>query len=206
MGRRDELVVATKVGGRDGQRAQHLRAQPQAHHRVAATLRLRRLSMDYIDLYQIHSLGPGQRRWRRRSRRWTPSCGRARFATWASATPARGCLPRRCSPAREHGWHRFVSVQNHYNLIYREDEREVTPLCLDQGVGLIPWRPLARGFLTSNRDRSRQGAAPARRKRSVGPAYRDDDYEMVDMVAKMAPPAASARRWSRWPGCCKRRR
>ena len=59
--------------------------------------------------------------------------------------------------AREHDWHRFVAMQNHYNLIYREEEREMIPLCLDQGVGLIPWSPLARGFFAGNRQEGRRG-------------------------------------------------
>ncbi len=56
--------------------------------------------------------------------------------------------------ARENGWHQFVSMQNHYNLVYREEEREMIPFCIDQGVGLIPWSPLARGFLTGPRERA----------------------------------------------------
>ena len=108
-----------------------------------------------------------------------------------------GSLPRRqqhCAwllakalfTAREHGWHRFVSVQNHYNLIYREDEREVIPLCIDQGVGADSLAAAGAGFSDLQSRSQRQGAAPARGKRSIGPAYRDDDYEAVDAVAKVA--------------------
>ncbi len=93
-----------------------------------------------------------------------------------------------------------MSVQNHYNLIYREDEREVAPLCLDQGVGLIPWRPLARGFLTSNRDRSGKALRLRAESDPLAPSYRTDDYDMVDMVAKIAAargvgPAVVALAW-----------
>ena len=141
--------------------------------------------MDYIDLYQIHSWDLA-----------TPMeetlealdavvrAGKVRYLG-VSNTSA-WMLAKALFLAREHRWHRFVSVQNHYNLIYREDEREVTPLCLDQGVGLIPWRPLARGFLTSNRDRSGKALSLRAESDPLAPSYRPDDYDMVDMVAKIA--------------------
>src|SRR5271155_3450126 len=88
--------------------------------------------------------------------------------------------------ARAHGWHQFVSMQNHYNLAYREDERDLVPLCIDQGVAMIPWRPLARGFLTGNRDRSGKVLRPRAESDRFSPTYREDDYDIVDAVAKVA--------------------
>jgi aryl-alcohol dehydrogenase-like predicted oxidoreductase len=184
MGRRDELVVATKVGG-------VMSAGPNGsglgrkHIIAACDASLRRLGMDYIDLYQIHS--------------WDLStpleetlealdsvvrAGKVRYLG-VSNTSA-WMLAKSLFMAREHGWHRFVSVQNHYNLIYREDEREVIPLCIDQGVGLIPWRPLARGFLTRNRDRSGKALRLRAESDPLAEEYRPDDYDMVDAVANIA--------------------
>ena len=92
------------------------------------------------------------RRLRRRSRRCTTSSGPGRPAISAR----RACSPgssRGCSTRSAHGWTQFVSMQNHYNLVYREEEREMNPFCLAEGIGLIPWSPLARGFLAGNRKR-----------------------------------------------------
>ena len=111
---------------------------------------LRRLGMDFIDLYQIH--------------RWDPKtpieetlealdslvrAGKVRYL--GASSMAAWQLSKALYTAKENGWHRFSSMQNHYNLIYREEEREVIPLCMDQGLALIPWSPLARGFLTGTR-------------------------------------------------------
>jgi aryl-alcohol dehydrogenase-like predicted oxidoreductase len=91
--------------------------------------------------------------------------------------------------AERHGWPRFVSMQNHYNLIYREEEREMIPLCLDQGVGCIPWSPLARGFLTGTRKRG-DGKSETTRARTdeFGQSmyYRDADFDIVDRVIEIA--------------------
>ncbi|MCI0395299.1 MAG: aldo/keto reductase, partial [Chloroflexi bacterium] len=87
-----------------------------------------------------------------------------------------------------HGWTRFVSMQNHLNLVYREEEREMVPLCLDQGVGVIPWSPLARGFLAGNR--SRKGGGETARAKSDAYAhnmyYQPEDFDVVDRVAELA--------------------
>ena len=90
--------------------------------------------------------------------------------------------------AGENGWHKFVSMQNHYNLVYREEEREMIPLCLDQGVGLIPWSPLARGFLTGNRSRDEKG--PTRRSNNDPFAqdwyFLEEDFAVVDNLLEFA--------------------
>src|SRR5258708_35849759 len=89
--------------------------------------------------------------------------------------------------AKEHGWHRFVSMQNHYNLVYREEEREMIPLCVDQGVGLIPWSPLARGFLAGNREHGGQG--PTSRAKTDDFArsmyFREYDFEVLGEVERV---------------------
>jgi aryl-alcohol dehydrogenase-like predicted oxidoreductase len=104
--------------------------------------------------------------------------------------------------AERNGWTRFVSMQNHYNLVYREEEREMIPLCIDQGVGVIPWSPLARGVLAGNR--SRDGGR--RTTRSETDQFTDylysqpTDFDVVERVAKVAaergvPPAQVALAW-----------
>jgi aryl-alcohol dehydrogenase-like predicted oxidoreductase len=103
--------------------------------------------------------------------------------------------------ADTHGWTRFASMQNHYNLVYREEEREMIPLCLDQGVGVIPYSPLARGLLAGSRERGgarrtlRSGSDPL-----AGDMYTDADFDVVDAVRQVAagrgvPPAQIALAW-----------
>src|SRR5256714_12368765 len=143
--RRDEIVIATKVYGR-------MRPGPNGGglSRVAIMREidnsLRRLGTDYVDLYQIH-------RWDHR----TPieetlealhdvvKAGKARYIGASSMYAWQ--FSKAQYTAKEHGWTRFVTMQNHYNLLHREEEREMLPLCADQGVGVVPWRPLARGRL-----------------------------------------------------------
>jgi aryl-alcohol dehydrogenase (NADP+) len=89
--------------------------------------------------------------------------------------------------AKEHGWHRFVTMQNHYNLVYREEEREMIPLCLDQGLAVIPWSPLARGFLTGTR--SREGGTTVRSQVdsfAKDMYYAESDFAVADAVAEIA--------------------
>src|SRR4029434_10628822 len=99
------------------------------------------------------------------------------------------------------GWTQFTSMQNHYNLIYREEEREMIPLCLDQGVGCIPWSPLARGLLAGNRERGGgQRTVRARTDPLADELYKDDDFDVVDVVSAVAaeralPPAQVALAW-----------
>src|SRR5580704_2387764 len=151
MFRRDGVVVATKVfmpiepGENSG-------GLSRKHIMSAIDASLRRLGMDYVDLYQIH--------------RWDPRtpieetmsalhdvvrAGKARYIGASSMFAWQFGKAQHVADA--HGWARFVSMQNHYNLIYREEEREMIPLCIDQGVGVIPWSPLARGVLAGTRTR-----------------------------------------------------
>jgi aryl-alcohol dehydrogenase-like predicted oxidoreductase len=145
MARREEVVVATKVWGqmRPGPGGGGLSRKAILHEIDAS---LTRLGMDYVDLYQVH--------------RWDPAtpieetmqalhdvvrAGKARYLGASSMWAWQ--FAKAQSVAREHGWTPFVSMQNQYNLLYREEERDMIPLCRDQGVGLIPWSPLARGLL-----------------------------------------------------------
>ena len=147
---------------------------------------LRRLGMDFIDLYQIH--------------RWdfnTPieetlealdslvRAGKVRYL--GASSMAAWQFSKALYLAKEHGWHRFVAMQNHYNLVYREEEREMIPLCVDQGVGVIPWSPLARGFLTGTRHRD--GGSTTRSQvdtMAKDMYYSEDDFQVADAVAAVA--------------------
>jgi aryl-alcohol dehydrogenase (NADP+) len=153
--KRDEVIIATKVFNpmSDGVNDRGL---SRKHILDSIDKSLKRLQMDYIDLYQIH--------------RWdynTPieetmealhdvvRAGKARYIGASSMFAWQFAKAQYTADLR--GWTRFVSMQNHYNLVYREEEREMIPLCLDQGVGLIPWSPMARGFFAGNRSKGGGG-------------------------------------------------
>ncbi len=149
---RDQVVVATKVHGAMGP-GENDRGLSRKHIMAGIDASLRRLGMDYVDLYQIH-------RWDGR----TPieetmealndvvRAGKARYIGASSMYAWQFAKAQHCADA--HGWTRFSSMQNHYNLLYREEEREMIPQCIDQGVGVLPWSPLARGVLAGNRTRT----------------------------------------------------
>jgi 1-deoxyxylulose-5-phosphate synthase len=147
---------------------------------------LRRLQMDFVDLYQIH--------------RWDPvtpieetlaaldslvRAGKVRYL--GASSMAAWQLSKALYTAKEHGWHRFSTMQNHYNLVYREEEREMIPLCMDQGLGIIPWSPLARGFLTGTR---RPGGGDTQRSEvdtfAKDMYYSPEDFAVADGVASVA--------------------
>src|SRR6185295_841181 len=111
-------------------------------------------------------------------------------------------MARALSISERNGWARFISMQNHYNLVYREEEREMIPLCIQEGVGLVPWSPLARGFLTGSRKRGE--AADTARARSDEFAdklyFQSEDFDVLDAVVAVAsarglPPARVALAW-----------
>ncbi len=197
---RDETVVATKVFApmTPGENGGGL---SRKHILSAIDASLQRLGMDYVDLYQIH-------RWDGR----TPieetmealhdvvRAGKARYLGASSMFAWQFAKAQNLAEA--HGWTPFVSMQNHYNLIYREEEREMIPQCLDQGVGVIPWSPLARGVLAGNRNR----AGEKRTTRSETDQFTDylygqpTDFDVVDAVGEVAadrgvPPAQVALAW-----------
>ena len=153
--KRDEVVIATKLFNtmRDEPNGRGL-SRKAVFSEIDNSLR--RLGTDYVDLYQIH--------------RWdyaTPieetmealhdvvKAGKVRYIGASSMFAWQ--FAKSLHVADLHGWTRFISMQNHYNLIYREEEREMIPLCIDQGIGLIPWSPLARGFLAGNRTQAGSG-------------------------------------------------
>jgi len=179
--KREDVVIATKVHGRmrPGPYGAGLSRKAILHEIDES---LRRLGTDYVDLYQIH--------------RWDPEvpieetmealhdvvrAGKARYLGASSMWAWQFAKAQHVAEA--HGWTPFVSMQNHYNLIYREEEREMLPLCADQGVGVIPWSPLARGRITRDWD-----AETARSETDEWGAnlYVDEDRSIVETVATVA--------------------
>jgi aryl-alcohol dehydrogenase-like predicted oxidoreductase len=186
MAKREEVIIATKVYNPMSDDPND-RGLSRKHIMDAIDNSLRRLGTDYVDLYQTH--------------RWdyeTPieetlealhdvvKAGKARYIGASSMYAWQ--FAKALHVAEQRGWTRFVSMQNHYNLVYREEEREMIPLCREEGVGLIPWSPLARGFLAGNRTPEKSG--PTARSKSDGFAhsmyYRDDDFTVVDRVVELA--------------------
>jgi aryl-alcohol dehydrogenase (NADP+) len=190
IGSRDQIVVATKVFFPHGP-GPNQGGLSRKHILDAIDASLRRLGLDYVDLYIIHRWDPN-----------TPAeetmealhdvvrAGKARYLG-ASSMPA-WRFAKAQHVAERHGWTRFVSMQNHYNLIYREEEREMIPLCRDQGVGLTPWSPIARGFLTGNRRRDASGAKTGDTTRAQTDDYgqklyySDADFEVAKRVQEVA--------------------
>jgi aryl-alcohol dehydrogenase-like predicted oxidoreductase len=183
---RDEVVIATKVNGQMTP-GPNGRGLSRKHVISAIDASLQRLGMDYVDLYQIH--------------RWDPHtpieetmealhdivrAGKARYIGASSMYAWQFAKAQHV--AERNGWTRFHSMQNHYNLIYREEEREMIPLCLDQGVGVIPWSPLARGFLTGTRTRSgERRTTRADTDKFTDSLYgRPEDFDVADRVAEVA--------------------
>jgi len=162
---RDDYVLATKVYMPTGP-GENDRGLSRKHILSAIDASLRRLGVDYVDLYQIHRWDPG-----------TPAeetmqalndvvrSGKARYLG-ASSMYAWQFAKAQCT-AERNGWTPFVSMQNHYNLVYREEEREMIPQCIDQGVGVIPWSPLGGGMLTG---KYKPGEEPQEGTRFAAPA------------------------------------
>src|SRR5712691_6612671 len=180
---RDQVVVATKAfypvadGPNNG-------GLSRKHLLTAIDDSLQRLGTDYVDLYQIHRFDPG-----------TPieetldalhdivKAGKARYIGASSMFAWQFMKMLALSDA--HGWTRFVSMQNHYNLVYREEEREMLPLCREEGIGVTPWSPLARGFLAGNRrqdETTRAKSDDFARKLY----YSDSDFAVADRCVELA--------------------
>jgi 1-deoxyxylulose-5-phosphate synthase len=178
---RDDLVIATKLHGqmRDDPNGRGL-SRKAVMTEIDASLR--RLGTDYVDLYQIH-----------RFDKTTPleetlealhdvvKAGKARYIGASSMHAWQ--FSKALYLADLHGWTRFVSMQNHYNLMYREEEREMMPLCIDQGVGAIPWSPLARGRLTRQWESSTHRSENDEFGRKL---YNDADRPVVDRLGEIA--------------------
>jgi 1-deoxyxylulose-5-phosphate synthase len=183
---RDEVVIATKVNGAMTP-GPNGRGLSRKHILAAIDASLQRLGMDYVDLYQIH-------RWDKQ----TPieetmealhdvvRSGKARYIGASSMYAWQ--FARAQHVAERNGWTPFVSMQNHYNLLYREEEREMIPLCVNDGIGVIPWSPLARGFLTGTR--TREGERRTTRAETDGfqdVLYgRPEDFDVIDNLGTVA--------------------
>jgi 1-deoxyxylulose-5-phosphate synthase len=183
---RENVIVATKV---NGQMSDDINDKGLSRKHILDSIdkSLQRLQMEYVDLYQIH--------------RWdyeTPieetmealndvvRAGKARYIgassmfAWQFAKSLHVC--------ETNGWTKFISMQDHYNLVYREEEREMIPLCIDQGIGLIPWSPMARGFFAGNRKPG--GGGETERANSdpfaKGLYFRDEDFTVADRAQNVA--------------------
>ncbi len=183
---RDAIVVATKVFYPVEEHA-NSRGLSRKHIMSAIDASLRRLGMDYVDLYQIHRFDPDTAIEETvEALHDVVKAGKARYIgassmhTWQFA--------KMLFTQRAHGWTEFVTMQNHHNLVYREEEREMIPFCIDQGIGLIPWSPLARGFLAGNRKRGSKDATTREQFDEFGHGlyYADGDYEIADRVVEVA--------------------
>ena len=183
---RDQIVVATKAFFpiKDGP---NTRGLSRKHLFDAIDGSLTRLGMDYVDLYQIHRFDPE-----------TPieetlsalhdivKAGKARYI--GASSMAAWQFAKMLHVAERHGWTRFVTMQNHYNLVYREEEREMLPLCREEGIGVIPWSPLARGFLAGNRRKEDRGDTSRAKTDDFAHNlyYSDDDFVVADRVVEVA--------------------
>lgn len=184
--RREEVVIATKVFFPMGE-GPNQRGLSRVHIMHAIDASIRRLGTDYVDLYQIH--------------RWDPETpieetlealhdvvksGKARYVGASSMYAWQ--FARSLYLADLHGWTRFISMQNHYNLVYREEEREMLPLCRAEGIGVIPWSPLARGFLTGNRLPEEWGSTIRAQTDDFAHRlyYQPADFEVVGRVVDLA--------------------
>ncbi|MEI8237830.1 MAG: aldo/keto reductase [Actinomycetota bacterium] len=179
--RREEVVLATKV---HGMMRRHPNGGGLSRKEIMFEIdaSLRRLGTDYVDLYQIH--------------RWDPrtpieetmealhdvvKAGKALYIGASSMWAWQFAKAQHV--AERNGWTKFVTMQNHYNLVYREEEREMLPLCIDQGVGVIPWSPLARGLLTRDVD----GVTARKETDEFGKTlYGTADLEIVEQLAQIA--------------------
>jgi 1-deoxyxylulose-5-phosphate synthase len=189
MARRDEIVIATKVFYKMGG-GPNMSGLSRKHILQACDASLHRLGVDYIDLYQIHRFDadvPIQETLEALND--LVRAGKVRYIGASSGMSWQ--LANALSVSERRGWARFISMQNHYNLIYREEEREMVPLCLDAGVGVVPWSPLARGLLTrprpaDGRVRQKTTARSASDNYSLEIYGDPNDWDVVDAVEKVA--------------------
>jgi aryl-alcohol dehydrogenase-like predicted oxidoreductase len=183
---REKVVIATKLMGAMGD-SPNQRGLSRKHVMHSIDNSLRRLGMDYVDLYQIHRFDPE-----------TPieetiealtdvvKAGKARYL--GASSMAAWQFAKMLYTADRLRLSRFVSMQNHYNLVYREEEREMIPLCLEEGIGIIPWSPFARGFLAGTHRRGDYGDTTRAKTDDFTHQlyYSDDDFQVVDRVTEIA--------------------
>jgi aryl-alcohol dehydrogenase-like predicted oxidoreductase len=162
-----------------------MRGLSRKHVVQACEASLKRLGVETIDLYQIHRVDPT-----------TPieetlgalqhlvQQGKVRYI--GSSSSYAWQLMRALSISERNGWARFVSMQNHYNLLYREEEREMLPLCREEGLGVIPWSPLARGVLTRPRERTKGDTTRSTNDPHADRLYGSADFDIVDAVEEVA--------------------
>ncbi len=184
--KRENMVIATKVCNPISDDAND-RGLSRKHILASIDRSLRHLKTDYVDLYQIH--------------RWdytTPieetmdalndvvRTGKARYIGASSMFAWQFAKAQHV--AELHGWSHFISMQNHYNLVYREEEREMIPLCIDQGIGLIPWSPMARGFFAGNRRREGGGDTPRAKNDPFANElyFQPEDFNVAERVGEVA--------------------
>lgn len=196
----DEIVIGTKVFFPMNERP-NMGGLSRKHIQQACEDSLRRLGVETIDLYQIHRLDPD-----------TPmeemlaaldqlvTQGKVRYIGASSMYAWQ--FQRLLSMSERNGWARFVTMQNHYNLVYREEEREMMPLCEDEGIGVIPWSPLARGMLAGTRSKLGDGSTSRSSSDGLDQILYDQpsDWDVVDAVKTVAaergePPARVALAW-----------
>ena len=183
---RDRIAIATKVFGAMGEDPNQ-RGLSRKHIMHSIDDSLDRLGLDYVDLYQIHRFDND-----------TPieetlealtdvvESGKA-LHIGASSMHA-WQFSKMLHIAERNGYARFVTMQNHYNIVYREEEREMIPLCIDQGIGLIPWSPLARGFVAGNRKKDGWGESTRAKTDDFAHDmyYQDSDFAVVDSISEIA--------------------
>jgi len=183
---RDRIVIATKVfnpmGDDPNQRGL---SRKHIHHAIDDSLR--RLGTDYVDLYQIHRFDyhtPIEE-----TLRALDDIVRAGKALYIGASSMYAYqFAKMLAASDQHGLARFVTMQNHYNLVYREEEREMLPLCREEGIGVIPWSPLARGFLAGNRNTQAFGETTRAKTDDYAQKmyYQPSDFAVVDRVTTIA--------------------
>lgn len=186
FGSRDKVVIATKVYNpmNDDPNGRGLSRKHILH---AVDDSLRRLGTDYIDLYQIHRFdydSPVEETME--ALHDVVKAGKARYIGASSMWTWQ--FVKMQYLADRNGWTRFVSMQNHYNLIYREEEREMIPYCLEEGIGIIPWSPFARGFLAGNRSADRSGETTRSKTDDYAHKmyYGPSDFAVVDKLTEIA--------------------
>ena len=184
---RECMVVATKVFNPMGDDPNQ-KGLSRKHIMHAIDNSLRRLQMDYVDLYQIHRYDydtPIEE-----TMQALDDIVRAGKARYIGASSMYAWQFAQMQYAADlHGWTRFVTMQNHYNVVYREEEREMIPYCIDEGIGIIPWSPLARGFVVGNRSRTEKSGETKRAQTdeyAQGLYYQQTDFEVVDRITEIA--------------------